>query len=678
MSIPAAIGIDLGSQNTVIGCAKKGGVEIITNEGSHRETPVVVGYGPNERFIGEQGAVQLKSNFKNTVIYPLRFLGMKGNSPHLDYESKFIYNKLTTLPDGRIGFSVTHQGENRIFLPEQVVATMLQKLKEIVHKNGIGHSDFVLSAPSYFTEQERRALLDAAKLAGVNVVRLINEHTAIALGYGIFKKAELDSNPKNVLFVDIGHSSTSIFLASFTKEKVTILDQSHERTLGARDFDWTLLEFYANMFNKANGLNPMKNEKARLRLLEAVEKQRKILSANTEAGINIEYLMEDYDLNHMLTRDQFEQLISPLVSKLKATISKINLAKYPIDSVEIVGGATRIPIVQRTIQELCGKSLSRTQNATECIARGAALQAAILSPLFKVADYIVEDSQYYPIHCSWKFFENTQTAKQNTTMDIEDHRNNLPKQKATLFDYGCSVPSVKSINFHREDAVEVKLFYDPVPYGAEEQIATYLIEKTKPTIQDFKVKFKVQLNRNGVIEFENSQLIEEVEEEELQQVEGSGDQLQKKKRNKITDIKTEVLFRHGLHQNQIKQFFEEECHMANSDRLILETYHQKNVLESYIYDTRGKLNERYKGYADPSVIDGFLQKLTDCEEWLYGDGAKTKKEAYINKLDELRGIEESIQKKFLGNGSGNNGDVKMEEERSMNKPDARLEVEESA
>ena len=304
-------------------------------------------------------------------------------------ESKFIYNKLITLPDNRVAFSVNYGGEPRTFLPEQVVATMLQKIKDITRKNEVGHSDFVLTVPSYFTEQERRALLDAAKIAEVNVVRLLNEHSAISLAYGIFRKAELDSNPRNVLFVDIGHSSTSVFLASFTKDKVAIIDQLHERHLGSRDIDWILLDFYANIFKKENGMNPLQNDKARLRLLEAIEKQRKVLSANSEASVNLEYLLEDCDLNHTLSREKYEQMIAPIVNKLKETLSKINsnmfslkilfkllciVSKYSVHSVEIVGGATRIPIIQKTIKEVYGRDLLKTLNTTECIARGAAIQ----------------------------------------------------------------------------------------------------------------------------------------------------------------------------------------------------------------------------------------------------------------------------------------------------------------
>eukprot|EP00331_Platyophrya_macrostoma_P004412 CAMPEP_0176425616 /NCGR_PEP_ID=MMETSP0127-20121128/11484_1 /TAXON_ID=938130 /ORGANISM="Platyophrya macrostoma, Strain WH" /LENGTH=788 /DNA_ID=CAMNT_0017806789 /DNA_START=42 /DNA_END=2408 /DNA_ORIENTATION=+ len=653
MSVAAAIGIDLGSQTIVIGCAKKGGVEIMVNEGSNRETPFVVGYGPAERYVGEQAASQFKSNFKNTVAYPFRFLGMKGDSPHLGQESKFIYNKLTTLADNRVGFSVTHNGEAKTFLPEQIVATMLQKLKDIVRKNEIGHSDFVLTCPSYFTEQERRALLDAAKLADVNVVRLLNEHAAIALAYGIFRKAELTADPRNVLFVDVGHSSTSVFLASFTKEKVTIIDQHHERHLGSRDIDWVVMDFYANMFNQANGLNPIKSEKARLRLFDAIEKQRKVLSANSEASVNLEYLMEDCDLNHTLTREQYEQMMTPFLTKLKDTLSKINTSKYNIHSVEIIGGATRIPSVQKTIQEVYGQTLFKTLNSTECIARGAAIQAAIVSPLFKVSDYILEEANYYPIRCAWKFLENPQAYSENK-MDIEDPRNNPIKQRSILFDAGCNVPSVKAVSFHKEDAVEFRLFYDPVPIGAQEVLATYVIHNPKPKETEFKVKLRVHLTRDGIVEFDSAQMIEEWEEDEEKPAPKEGEKKdeaaaneppKKKRKSRSSDLKTDIVFKHGLNQAQINQYFEEECQLANNDRVILETYHKKNELESYIYDLRGKVADRYKKYVDNNTAESFMNLLSENEQWLYGDGLKTTKAAYAQKLEGLRKIGDPIEKR---------------------------------
>jgi heat shock 70kDa protein 4 len=179
MSVQGAIGLDLGSQTACLMVAKKGGVEVVLNEANYRETQLVVGFGDNERFLGEQGYVQLKSNFKNTIVFPTRFLGLRADSPLLAEEKKWLYTPLTTVEgDNRIAFEVKYKGEKRTFQPEQIVAMLLQKLQSNYKKIGVGHNDMVISVPSYFTDAERKSFLDAAKIAGVNVVRLINESTA--------------------------------------------------------------------------------------------------------------------------------------------------------------------------------------------------------------------------------------------------------------------------------------------------------------------------------------------------------------------------------------------------------------------------------------------------------------------------------------------------------------------
>lgn len=183
---------------------------------------------------------------------------------------------------------------------------MLNKLKDIILKNGVNFaaSNVVISVPAYYTEQERKALLDACKIAEFPIERLFNETTAIATSYGLFRKADLDlETPRYVAFVDFGHSKTSAFVGSFTKEKVQILAQVNDRNFGARDLDWGVYEHFCELFEKeSNGLSPKESKKAQLRLLDAIEKQRKVLSANSEAHVNVEYLVEDVDFNNTLTR----------------------------------------------------------------------------------------------------------------------------------------------------------------------------------------------------------------------------------------------------------------------------------------------------------------------------------------------------------------------------------------
>lgn len=676
MSVAGAIGLDFGSSTAVLAVAKKGGVEILTNEGSHRETQSIVGFGENERFIGEAGAVQLKSNFKNTIVYPNRLLGLKANNSLLEQETKFLYSKTVPNAENKVTFEVKYRSETKVFLPEQIVAMLLQKFKQIVKRAGVQHNDLVISVPGYYTDVERKAMLDAAKIAEVNVLKLMNETSAIALGYGIFRRTEFDSTPRNVAFVDFGHSHLSVFIAGFTKDKLTILNQVHERNLGARDLDWALLEHYADLFNKQNGLNPKKSDKAKLRLLDAIEKQRKVLSANSDSTINIEYLMEDCDLNQHLTREQFEELIAPVVARVKQTLQRVLDKDIPLHSIEIVGGATRIPIIQRVIQEVFKvETISKTLNASECIARGCAIQAAMLSPLFKVADYGIEESGYYPIRCAWTFIDEPGVSK-DAKMEVEgESKNNPQKQTSILFDRNCPIPNVKSITFHREESVDFKLFYDPVPEGFDPLVAHFLIHNQKPKEIEYGIKLRVHLNRNSVVEFESAQLIEDYYEEvlatqtpETTQAQNSTtptqpgqtgapnstsaqdaqkeQELKKKKKSKSTILKADVAPVSGYPQQIINRFYEEECQMAHQDKIIHETYDKKNELESYIYDIRGKLNEKYSEYALSDVKEKLFAALSQAESWLYQDGAKAAKNAYVSRIEELRKLGDPITKRF--------------------------------
>lgn len=663
MSVAGAIGLDLGSQTAVLTVAKKGGVEIVLNEANYRETQMVVGFGDNERFIGEAGAVQLKSNFKNTIVYASRFLGLKPDSPLVTEEKKWLYSPLVTTASGQLGFEVRYRGEKKTFVPEQIVAMILQKLHQNCKKIGIGHNDMVISCPSYYTEQERKALLDAAKIAGINCVRLLNESTANVLSYGIFRKAELDTNPKYVAFIDLGHANTSSFVASFTSAEAKILNQVHERNLGTRDMDWVVFEHCAKVFQDKTSIGIKNNAKARLRLLDTIEKQRKVLSANSEAAINVDCLAEDEDFEIILKREDFEQMIAPTLQKFRQSLEKLKTeTKVQIQAVEIIGGGTRIPAVQKIIQEVFGMEVSRTLNATECCSRGCAIHAAMLSPLFKVAEYKVEEANYYPIRCSWLF-----QSPEDKNMSVEaDAKNNPEKQTSILFDKGCAIPSVKAITFHRDDPlINFKLAYDPIPEGIQSLLANYAIHSLKPKEAEYGIKVRVVLNKNGLVELESAALNEDyyveetAEKKDIQPEKKEGEQAsqevkpeenkeepKKKKKTRSTTLKADFAHINQLDSASLHQYLDEEHKMANADRIIHETYHTKNSLESYIYETRGKLNDQYSSYVHQNVKDTFLGELQKAETWLYSDGANTSKEAYLKKIDDLKFFGNPIERRY--------------------------------
>lgn len=202
--------------------------------------------------------------------------------------------------------------------PVQVTASMINKIRALIVREGFDKvNELVISVPGYYTEQERKALLDACKVADINVTRLFNESSAVALSYGIFRRKDLSATAKNVVFVDLGHSKLSAFCGTFTNEKCGILAETFSRQVGCRNIDWELLKHFASQFQAKYDCNPMKNEKAKLRMLEAIEKMRKTLSANSDAQINIECLMEDEDLHATCTRSELEGLIQPSLDLIR-------------------------------------------------------------------------------------------------------------------------------------------------------------------------------------------------------------------------------------------------------------------------------------------------------------------------------------------------------------------------
>lgn len=235
----------------------------------------------------------------------------------LKEEEKYITYKLVPLENKKIGFEVTIRGQTQVITPEQVYAYYLKKVQKFYELSNIVANDIVITVPSYFSNAERQSVLDAAEIAGIKCLRLLNESTATALNYGFFRKPDLsDKDPRIVAFVDLGHSKCTVTIASFLKGKMKIIIHKSDRNIGARNFDYLLVDLLGEQFAKKVGSDPRKNARARLRMLDIIEKQRKILSANIEATIHLESLLEDEDLHRNIKREEFEQMIMPYIDKM--------------------------------------------------------------------------------------------------------------------------------------------------------------------------------------------------------------------------------------------------------------------------------------------------------------------------------------------------------------------------
>jgi heat shock protein 4 len=271
---------------------------------------------------------QIKKNFKNTVIFPTRLMGLNTNcKEQIELEQRFMTHKIVPLDNLKIGIEVNQMGQQYQFTVEQIMGFYLTKLKKYFEKAEIMTKDVVLSIPSYCSNVERQSLLDAAEIAGLKCLRVINESTAIALNYGFFRKKMLDPTEARIgAFVDLGHSKTTVTIASFVQGKTKIICHKSDRNLGARDFDWEIMQVIGGKFAEKFGNDPRKNVRCVIRMLEAIEKARKIISSGPDSNINVDYLIDEEDLVHNLKREEFEKICDPILRRyfdlLKATVKE--------------------------------------------------------------------------------------------------------------------------------------------------------------------------------------------------------------------------------------------------------------------------------------------------------------------------------------------------------------------
>jgi heat shock protein 4 len=345
----SVVGVDFGSLNTVIAVARNRGVDVIANEVSNRATPSLVGFGPKSRYLGEPAKTQEISNLKNTVGCLKRLLGRSLNDPDIQIEQKFISAPLVDI-NGQVGAEVNYLGKKERFTATQLVAMFLSKIKQTAATElKLPVSDVVMSVPAWFTDAQRRALIDAAEIAGFKPLRLINDTTAAALGYGITKLdlPAADEKPRRVAFVDVGYSDYCCSIVEFKKGELTVKGTAFDRHFGGRDFDRAIVEHLQKEFHGKYKIDIFTNPKALTRVYAAAEKLKKVLSANQQAPINIESLMNDIDVRAMITRQEFEAMVEPLLNRvnvaLEQALADAKLSKEDIDIVEVVGGGSRVP-----------------------------------------------------------------------------------------------------------------------------------------------------------------------------------------------------------------------------------------------------------------------------------------------------------------------------------------------
>ena len=360
----SVVGFDFGNLSSKIAVARNRGVDVICNEVSNRATPTLVSFGPRSRYVGEAAKTQEVGNFRNTTFSIKRLLGASIlDTADLQHESKFLSTDPIQVGDDQIGFQVTYLGKERVFSITELAGMLLSRLRETTEAD-VDRTvhDVVLAVPVYYTDRQRRALLDAASIAGLNCLRLVNECTAVALSWGMPKADTLpaDNTPRLVCFVDIGHASTSVCIGSFTKTRAEIKSVAWNRCLGGRDFDDALAQHIATHLatQSKSPLDVRNNRRAMFRLRAAAERTKKVLSANAVTRLAVEALQDDQDVSMDVSRETFESLIGHLLQGIEKVVVQAlqhaSLTPEAVESVEIVGGSTRIPAIKTLLTNIFG------------------------------------------------------------------------------------------------------------------------------------------------------------------------------------------------------------------------------------------------------------------------------------------------------------------------------------
>ena len=469
----------------------------------------LVGFGPKSRYVGEAAKTQEISNLRNTVGSLKRLAGRPFDYPELEIEKQYITCELVNV-DGQAGARVNYMGHPEEFSFSQLVAMYLTKIKQIASTElRMPVSDVVISVPAWFSDPQRRALMDATEIAGLKLLRLLNDTTATALGYGITKSdlPTAEEKPRRVAFIDIGHSSYTCSIVAFRKGELQVLSTASDRHFGGRNFDKILVDHFAVEFKEKYKIDIHNNPKAYLRVATGVEKLKKVLSANAMAPLNIESVMNDVDVQSMLKREDFEELCKPVLDRviapLEQALADAKLTVEDIDIVEVVGGCTRVPVLKEKIAAFFGKQLSFTLNQDEAIARGCTWACAILSPAFRVRDFSVHDIVSYPIEFTWE-----------KSQEIPDEDTNL-----TVFPKGNAVPSTKILTFYRKEPFDLEARYaepEKLPGKISPWIGRFSIKNVRPDPKDdFMIcKLKARVNLHGVLNVESGYFVEEIEVEE--------------------------------------------------------------------------------------------------------------------------------------------------------------------
>ncbi|KAG0177500.1 adenyl-nucleotide exchange factor sse1 [Apophysomyces sp. BC1021] len=623
-----AVGFDLGNYQSTIAFIRNNAVDIVSNEFSNRTTPSLVSFGVLQQFIGELAKAQEISNFNNTVGNLKRLVGRTFSESEVQEIEKFMTVELADV-DGQVGVKVNCLGEETTLSSIQILAMYLNRLKEMAAAElNDSISTCVITVPGWFTESQRRAVLDAAKLVDLNCLQLINDLTAVALNYGLTRPGIPSTKPRNVAFVDIGHSGCSVAIVSLVKGNLTVRGTAYEEQVGGQHLDQILVEKLAAELREKINVDIYSDKKALARLRVSAEICKKDLSTHHKARVSIKSIMDGKDVSIVVDRADFERWASPLFSRIEAALQEaLENARLTsdIDSVEFVGGCSQIPAIRAIVSKFFDKDVSNMLNWDGPAARGAALQCAIMSHAFKSHHFYVNDICSYPIKFSWA------ATSEDKKTEIFAFVSNDP------------VPCTKTITFRRREPFTIQAVYghpQALPSGINPCIGSYdinNIDTDTDTDKPGRIKLTIGLDVHGILYVKPAN----VEKAPSIFVGIMSKKTSKKIRRLDQRVNTAVVARStSVSQNSINKYPEKRFGMTAND-----------MLRKYGNDLRDKVLGPYAAYTDPAVRSKFLDDINAVISWIYDESDNASTSACTDKIASLKRVTTLVVERLFEMGS---------------------------